>query len=101
MPTDLRVSFRRLGRRFVILSDPDDINHVINTHIDRYQPNILAQRLLEPLTGQGIVLLEGEELNRLHRRLVPVFQRAISSACFHPFTNSLKTRRVIVRRTGE
>ncbi len=72
--SDLRVSFRRFGRRFVYLSDPEDINHVFNTHIDRYRPNVLAERLLEPVTGRGIVLLEGEEWDRLHRQLIPVFQ---------------------------
>jgi len=42
--SDLRVSFRRFGRRFIFLSDPEDINHVLNTHIDRYQANILGWR---------------------------------------------------------
>ncbi len=72
--SDLRVSFRRFGRRFVILSDPEDINHVFNTHIDRYRPNVLAERLLEPVTGRGMVLLEGDEWDRMHRQLIPVFQ---------------------------
>ncbi len=72
--SDLRVSFRRFGRRFIFLSDPEDIHHVLNTHIDRYQANILAERLLEPLTGRGIVLAEGEEWTQLHRRLIPAFQ---------------------------
>jgi cytochrome P450 len=72
--SDLRVSFSRFGRRFVFLSDPEDINHVFNTHIDRYRPNVLAERLLEPVTGRGILLLEGEEWDRFHRQLIPVFQ---------------------------
>ena len=72
--SDLRVSFRRFGQRFVFLSDPEDIDHVFNTHIDRYRPNVLAERLLEPVTGRGILLLEGEEWNRFHRQLIPVFQ---------------------------
>jgi cytochrome P450 len=72
--SQLRVSFRRLGRRFIVLSDPDDINHVLNTHLDRYQPNVLAHRLLEPIVGRGLVLAEGEEWERQHRQLIPVFQ---------------------------
>jgi cytochrome P450 len=72
--SNLRVSLRRLGRRFAILSDPEDIAHVMNTHIDRYRPNVLAQRLLEPLTGRGLVLLEGDEWQQLHKQLIPVFQ---------------------------
>jgi cytochrome P450 len=72
--TQLRVSFRRLGRQFIVLSDPDDINHVLNTHLDRYQPNVLAQRLLEPIVGRGLVLAEGAEWEQQHRQLIPVFQ---------------------------
>jgi len=70
----LRVTFRRLGRQFVVLSDPDDINHVLNTHLDHYQPNVLAQRLLEPIVGRGLVLAEGAEWEQQHRQLIPVFQ---------------------------
>jgi cytochrome P450 len=72
--SELRVSFRRFGRRFIILSDPDDIGHVLNAHLDRYQPNVLAHRLLEPIVGRGLVLAEGEEWERQHRQLIPVFQ---------------------------
>ena len=84
--TDLRVSFRQLGRQFVCLHDPDDIDHVLNTHMYRYQPNVLARRLLEPIVGRGLLLAEGDEWHRQHRQLTPIFQprhieRLISS--FH------------------
>ena len=72
--TDLRVSFRRLGRRFVCLNDPEDIDHVLNTHMDRYQPNVLPRRLLEPIVGRGVLLADGDEWRRQHRQLAPVFQ---------------------------
>lgn len=71
---ELRVTFRRFGRRFLILSDPQDVNHVLNAQLDRYQPNVLAERLLEPIVGGGLVLAEGEEWQRQHRQLIPVFQ---------------------------
>jgi cytochrome P450 len=45
-----------------------------NTHIDRYQPNVLARRLLEPMAGRGLLLLEGEEWSRQHRQVIPFFQ---------------------------
>jgi cytochrome P450 len=72
--TDLRVSFRLLGRRFFYLSDRDDIDHVLNTHRDRYQPNLLAHRLLEPVLGRGLLLAEGDDWVRQHRQLIPIFQ---------------------------
>jgi cytochrome P450 len=72
--TDLRVSFRQLGHRFICLNDPEDIDHVLNTHIHRYQPNVLAQRLLEPIVGRSLLLAEGDDWVRQHRRLTPFFQ---------------------------
>lgn len=72
--TDLRVSFRSLGHHFVCLNDPDDIDHVLNTHMQRYQPNVLARRLLEPIVGQGLLFSEGDEWRRQHGQLAPFFQ---------------------------
>lgn len=72
--TRLRVSFRRLGREFFCLSDPDDIDLVFNAHVDHYRPNVLAQRILEPMAGRGLLLAEGEDWERQHRQLIPFFQ---------------------------
>jgi cytochrome P450 len=72
--TDLRVSFRRLGHRFICLNDPEDIDHVLNTHMDRYQTNVLGQRLLEPIVGRGLIFAEGDEWRRQHAQLAPFFQ---------------------------
>jgi hypothetical protein len=58
--SDLRVSFRRLGHRFVCLNDPNDIDHVLNTHLHRYQPNVLSRRLLEPIVGNGLLFAEDD-----------------------------------------
>ncbi len=71
---ELRISFRQFGHQFVCLNDPDDIDHVLNTHMDRYQPNVLARRLLEPIVGQGLLLAEGDDWLRQHRQLAPFFQ---------------------------
>jgi len=69
-----RVSFRQFGRRFILLNDPDDISHVLTAHMNRYQPNVLARRVLEPIAGRGLILAEGEEWRRQHRQLIPFFQ---------------------------
>ena len=42
--------------------------------MDRYQPNILARRLLEPIIGRGLIFAEGDEWRRQHRQLVPFFR---------------------------
>jgi cytochrome P450 len=72
--TQLRVSFRRFGQRFLCLHDPEDVDHVLNTHMSRYQPNVLARRLLEPIAGRGLLLAEGDDWRRQHRQLAPFFQ---------------------------
>jgi cytochrome P450 len=72
--TDLRVSFRRLGHHFVCLNDPNDIDHVLNTHVHRYQPNVLSRRLLEPIVGNGLLFAEDDRWRRQHGQLAPFFQ---------------------------
>ncbi len=72
--TDLRVSFRRLGHRFICLNNPEDIDHVLNTHMHRYQTNVLGRRLLEPIVGRGLIFAEGDEWRRQHSQLAPFFQ---------------------------
>ncbi|MFO0997719.1 MAG: cytochrome P450 [Alphaproteobacteria bacterium] len=71
---DLRVTSRLLGRDYLMLNDPDDIDHVLNTHRDRYERNVLARRILEPATGDGLLLAEGEAWQQQRRSLVPAFQ---------------------------
>src|SRR6202158_4452046 len=72
--TDMRVSFRRLGYRFVCLNDPNDIDHVLNTPMHRYQPNLLSRRLLEPIVGNGVLFAEDDRWRRQHGQLAPFFQ---------------------------
>ena len=69
-----RVSYSQFGRRFFFLSAPDDVNHVLNTHMHRYQPNILTRRLLQPILGRGLIFAEGAEWRRQHGQLAPFFR---------------------------
>jgi len=71
---ELSGSFRLLGRRYFYLNDTADVDHVLNRHEDRYQPHLLAKRLLEPVLGRGLLLAEGNEWHRQHRRMAPLFQ---------------------------
>ena len=66
--------FRRFGQKFICLTHPDDLDHVLNAHLSRYAPNVLARRLLEPIVGEGILFAEGAEWRRQHDQLVPFFQ---------------------------
>jgi cytochrome P450 len=82
---DLRISLRRFGHHFVCLNDPDEINHVLNTDMHRYQPNVLARRLLEPFVGRGLLFAEGEEWRRQHGLLTPFFQPRNMDRLILPF----------------
>jgi cytochrome P450 len=72
--SERRGSFRLLGRRYFYLNDPAEVGHVLNAHQDRYQPHLLAKRLLEPVLGRGLLLAEGDGWRRQHRLLAPIFQ---------------------------
>ena len=84
--TDLRVSFRRLGHRFVCLNDPNDIDHVLNTHMHRYQPNVLSRRLLELIVGNGLLFAEDDRWRRQHGQLALFSSPGVSNGSSHRFT---------------
>jgi unspecific monooxygenase len=72
--TETRLHRRLLGRDYFLLSDPDDIDHVLNRQMDRYRRDPLGQRILEPTIGRGVLLAEGEAWRRQRRSLASAFQ---------------------------
>ena len=72
--TETRLHRRLLGRDFFLLSDPADIDHVLNRHMDRYRRDPLGRRVLEPTVGRGVLLAEGAEWRRQRYSLTPAFQ---------------------------
>jgi cytochrome P450 len=72
--TETRLHRRLLGRDFFLLSDPADIDHVLNRHMDRYRRDPLGRRVLEPTVGRGVLLAEGAEWRRQRYSLAPAFQ---------------------------
>ncbi|HXW28031.1 MAG TPA: cytochrome P450 [Xanthobacteraceae bacterium] len=72
--TETRVHRRLLGRDFFWLSDLDDIDHVLNRHMDRYRRDPLGRRILEPTVGRGVLLAEGAEWRRQRHSLASAFQ---------------------------
>lgn len=67
------IDFKFLGRRFVILNEPDAIRHCFVTEAQKYRLNYLRIRLLEPLLRNGLIIAEGELWRRTRRALTPVF----------------------------
>lgn len=58
-----------LGRLNVLLNDPDDIHRVLVDNHANYRRSPASIRILRPITGQGLLLSEGETW-RLQRRTV-------------------------------
>ncbi len=58
---------RFFGLHAVLLNDPAAIHHVLVEHPENYRRPPVAIRLLRPLTGNGLLLSEGEDW-RLQRR---------------------------------
>jgi cytochrome P450 len=76
--TETRLHRRLLGRDFFLLSDPADIDHVLNRHIDRYRRHPLGRRVLEPTVGRGVLLAEGAEWRRQRQAWPRHFSRGTS-----------------------
>ena len=71
---ELRVHRRLLGRDYFLFNDPAEIDQVLVAHTERYQRDPTARRLLQPIVGRGLLLVEGEEWRRQRRALARAFQ---------------------------
>jgi cytochrome P450 len=88
---ELRVHRRLLGRDYFLFNDPAEIDELLVAHAERYQRDPTARRLLHPLVGRGLLLVEGEEWRRQRRALAPAFQpRHIDRLIPHFHTEAAK-----------
>ena len=60
---------RFLNRTNILLNDPDAIRHVLVDNWQNYRRSPASIRILRPITGQGLLLSEGDDW-RLQRRIV-------------------------------
>jgi cytochrome P450 len=65
--------WRFFGSRTVLVNDPALIRQVLVEHESRYRRSVMAQRLLEPVVGNGLLLAEGAVWQRQRRTLAPAF----------------------------
>lgn len=63
------VVHRFLNRTNILLNDPDAIRHVLVDNWQNYRRSPASIRILRPITGQGLLLSEGDDW-RLQRRTV-------------------------------
>ncbi len=62
-----------LGRQSVLVNDPDAIRHVLVDNHEGYGRAPAGVRILEPVTGRGLFLAEGERWKRQRRLSAPAF----------------------------
>jgi cytochrome P450 len=65
----LRQSF--IGRRRLLLNDPDAVHHVLVGNAGNYRRSRIGVRLLRPITGDGLLLSEGDEWRHQRRTIAP------------------------------
>jgi unspecific monooxygenase len=58
-----------VGRRRLLLNDPEAVHHVLVGNAGNYRRSRVGVRLLRPITGDGLLLSEGDEW-RLQRRTI-------------------------------
>ncbi|HUA54330.1 MAG TPA: cytochrome P450 [Candidatus Sulfotelmatobacter sp.] len=62
-----------LGRRWLLLNDPDGIRRVLIDNPDNYRRTRATVRILRPIIGRGLFLSDGEDWRRQRRTLAPAF----------------------------
>ena len=67
------VEAKVLFQRFVILNHPDYIKHVLVDNHANYLKGRLAQKILSPLLGNGLLTSEGDYWRRQRRIVAPAF----------------------------
>jgi cytochrome P450 len=59
------------GRRSILLNAPDDIHHVLVGNPGNFRRTPATIRILRPITGQGLLLSEGESWKLQRRTIAP------------------------------
>lgn len=74
---DRPFSRRQVGRQqFVLLNQPEFIEHVLLTNVRNYPKGRLNRRILGPALGEGLLTAEGDFWRRQRRIAAPAFQHA-------------------------
>ena len=65
------LSRRSLGRTSVLLNEPEAIHHVLVGNAGNYKRSPASVRILRPITGEGLLLSEGDTWKLQRRTIAP------------------------------
>ena len=77
---------RFLGRSNILVNDPDAIRHILLDNWQNYRRSPASIRILRPITGQGLLLSEGDDWR---------FQRRIIAPALAPRTLPVLARHIV------
>ena len=84
-----------VGRMNILLNDPEAIHHVLVTNASNYRRSPASIRILRPITGDGLILSEGEAWKFQRRTVAPAFAPRVIPLLARHIVNA--TRDAIVR----
>jgi len=64
---------RIFGRDYALVHDPEYIRQFLVTNAANYGLTFIRKAIFEPVTGQGLFVIEGEKWKRTRHALTPVF----------------------------
>jgi cytochrome P450 len=64
-----------MRHRFLLLNDPDAVQHVLRDHSDRYARSATLQRLFRRALGESLITTEGDTWRQHRQIMAPAFSR--------------------------
>ena len=87
------------GRHFLTLNTPEAIHHVLVGHPENYRRSPASIRILRPITGQGLLLSEGDAWKLQRRTIAPALAPRIMPMLARHIVAS--TEQAIARLTAQ
>jgi cytochrome P450 len=67
------LELRAVWQRYFLLSNPDDVRHVLHDHADRYERLPTTKRLFRRVLGESLITTEGDTWRQHRHIMAPAF----------------------------
>ncbi len=92
---------RLLFHNFVLVNEPDFIEHILVTNHQNYVKGHIARKMLEPALGNGLLISEGDFWRRQRRIMAPAFHHNHLAQATHMMVRRARQRVERWRTPGE